>query len=440
MKLSSLSFFQIFNFKTPESRGRIVMLTSAVMDSVINYLTAGIFYTGFLIGNDIDIVDMGIITFIPYIASLFSLVTPMILEKMKRRKWYLCIMRTLYFTVNILGTTLLPVFVHDKDMKILGFGIIVFVAGVLNSLMASGFPVWHLNFIPDDVRARYFSMQQIITMIISAVTLLTSSSIADALNDTPYELEIITAFRYIAYALAIIEMIIMILPKEYPYPQTEKVSFKNVLVLPLKNKPFMFTMSIIAMWQFSSSLTSLFSYYLLNDCNVPYIFINSLDAAYAVFLIVCSPIWVKLLKKWSWLRTFAISAILHLPTNIMYGFATEDNYFWLVMTVRLVQHVLGVGMNLAYANIQYIALPEAERSNYIAFYNVMYNVMALIGSSAATGFVALTKNMTFNIFGIEVVGVQLLMMIFGCLQGLIGLYILKVAPKFGLMPPLKQLR
>ena len=159
-----------------------------------------------------------------------------------------------------------------------------------------------------------------------------------------------------------------------------------------------------------------------------------MDAAYAVFLIVFSPFWVKILKKWSWLKTFAITAIMHLPTNIMYGFATEDNYFWLVMTVRLVQHVLGVGMNLAYANIQYIALPEEGRSNYLVFYTLIINITAFLGSFTATGFIDLTENITFNIFGIEVIGVQLLMMIFGCLQGIIGLYILKTSPKFGLMP------
>ena len=434
MKLSSLGFFQVFNFKTHESRGRIVMLISAVMDMVISYLTAGVFYTGFLIGNNIDIVNVGIISFLPYIASCFSIFAPMILEKLKRRKWYLFWMRTLYFTVNIMGITLLPVFVKDPTLKVVGFGCIVFIASLINALITSGYTVWHLNFIPDDVRAKYFSFQQITSMIFAAITLLTSSSIADALSGTPHELEIITTFRYIAYVLAIIEMVIMLAPKEYSYPQTEKVRFKNVFVLPFKNKQYMFTMSIIAMWQFSSSLTSLFSYYLLNDCNIPYIFINSMDAAYAVFLIVFSPFWVKILKKWSWLKTFAITAIMHLPTNIMYGFATEDNYFWLVMTVRLVQHVLGVGMNLAYANIQYIALPEEGRSNYLVFYTLIINITAFLGSFTATGFIDLTENITFNIFGIEVIGVQLLMMIFGCLQGIIGLYILKTSPKFGLMP------
>ena len=57
MKLSSFEIFQVFNFKTPESRGRVVMLSSAILSSIFGYLTTGIFYTSFLIGNDIDIVD-----------------------------------------------------------------------------------------------------------------------------------------------------------------------------------------------------------------------------------------------------------------------------------------------------------------------------------------------------------------------------------------------
>ena len=432
MKLSELSFFKIFNFKTHESRGRIVMMTSAIMDLVISYLTSGIFYTGFLIGNDIDIVNVGIISFLPYIASCFSIFAPMILEKLKRRKWYLFWMRTLYFTVQILGITLLPIFVKDPTMKVIGFGCIVFTASLINALFTAGYTVWHLNFIPDNVRARYFSFQQIINMIFAAITLLTSSSIADALKGTPHELEIITIFRYIAYAVAVIEMIILLLPKEYPYPPTAKIKLRDVFLLPLKNKPFLFTMSIVSLWQFSNSLTSLFSYYLLDDCHVPYIFINSMDACYALFLIVCSPFWVKLLKKWGWLKTFAFSIILHLPTNIMYGFATEDNYMWLIFSVRMIQHLIGVGMNLAYANIHFLALPEEGRSNYIVFYTLILNITAFLGSSTATWFVSVTKGMTFNIFGAEVFGVQILTMVLGIMQAVIGLYVLKVSPKFGL--------
>ena len=434
MKLSSLEFFKLFNFKTPESRGRIVMITGSIMDSIIGYLTTGIFYTSFLIGNDIDIVDMGILTFLPYITSLLSLLAPTILERMPRRKWYLFIMTTLSSTVSILGTTLLPVFVQDKEMKTVGFAIIVVVAGVLSSLTAAGYSVWHLNFIPEEVRAGFYSIQQVLNMVFAAVTLITSSAVADALSGTPHELEIITTFRYIGFALTIIKMILMLLPKEYPYPRTQKVRLRDVFVLPLKNKKFMFTMSIIAMWQFSGTFSSLFSYYLLNDCKVPYTFINVTDAAYALFLIFLSPFWVKFLKKTSWLKTLAITAFMIAPVEIFYSFANASNYFWIMLIAKMTAHVIGVGQNLAYANVPNLALPEEGRSNYLVFYSIVVSISAFIGTSTVTAVISLTEGMTFNIFGADILGVQLLRMIEGCLKVLIGIYLFKVSPKFGLMP------
>ena len=76
-------------------------------------------------------------------------------------------------------------------------------------------------------------------MVFAGITLLTSSTIADALSGTPKELEIITTFRYIGFALALVHMILLLLPKEYPYPPVAKVRFKDVFMLPLKNKKFM---------------------------------------------------------------------------------------------------------------------------------------------------------------------------------------------------------
>ena len=46
----------------------------------------GIFYTGFLSMYDISITGVGIVTFIPYIASCFSVFSGMILGKIKKRK------------------------------------------------------------------------------------------------------------------------------------------------------------------------------------------------------------------------------------------------------------------------------------------------------------------------------------------------------------------
>lgn len=420
-----LRFFGIFNFKTDDSKGRVAMLISAVCDTLIAQLTGGLFYTGFLIGNDIDIVNLGIIQFLPLIASCFSIFAPLILERFPKRRNLLAIVRLLYFAVNLLGLTLLPIFVTDKAAKAVGFGVIVFVGNLINALTAQGYSVWHLNFIPDEVRAEYFSFQQITSTTIGSVILISSSLIADSLRNTPYEMTVITVLRYIAFGIALFQIIILLLPKEYEYPHAIKIKFRNVFTLPFSNKKFMLSMLFIAMWQFASSLNSLWSYYLLNDVKVPYTFVNGIDAAYAVFLICLSPFAVKLLKKLSWMKTFGITALLQLPTNMLYSFTNASNFVWIMLTVRLTQHILGVAMNLSFANFPFLVLPKEDRSNYLVFYTLVVNITAFVSSSMATGFVALTNGLSFPFFGASFCNVQVLLLICCFLQTATAVFVLR---------------
>ena len=74
-------FFTMFNFRDELAKGRSCMLLSAILASVINWLTTGLFYTSFLMANGIDIVKIGIISFVPFIANCFSIFSPSILER-----------------------------------------------------------------------------------------------------------------------------------------------------------------------------------------------------------------------------------------------------------------------------------------------------------------------------------------------------------------------
>ena len=72
----STRFFTLFNFHDEQAKGRSCMLLSSVIASVISWLTTGLFYTSFLMANGIDIVKIGIITFVPFIANCFSIFSP----------------------------------------------------------------------------------------------------------------------------------------------------------------------------------------------------------------------------------------------------------------------------------------------------------------------------------------------------------------------------
>ena len=88
-----LSFSDIFNLKDEEAKGRTIVLTSSILTTIYNVFITGIFYTGFLTMYGMSITDTGIITFIPYIANMFSIFSNKILSRFVHPKKILILFR-----------------------------------------------------------------------------------------------------------------------------------------------------------------------------------------------------------------------------------------------------------------------------------------------------------------------------------------------------------
>ena len=242
----------IFNWKDPRGRGRCCMLASAAIVKIIQDLTTGTLYTAFLTANNFSIVDAGIISVLPLLASCFTIFSPFILERFPRRKGILAFGRLTYYLLNILGLTLLPFLVKNQEQKLLAFGILVFISGIFNHLFASGYTVWHLNFIEEPIRFRYFSIQQFSTSAIASISIIGMGLLTDSMKGTPYQSTILIIIRMVGLVLAIGDVIILSLPKEYPYPKKEtNIRLRNIFLLPIRNKKFIRTMALVAVWQFA---------------------------------------------------------------------------------------------------------------------------------------------------------------------------------------------
>ncbi len=433
------SFFRTFHLGDDRSRGRCVMLAHSILNATISYLTGGVFYTGFLVANDIDIVNLGIINFLPLLANCLSIFAPLILERFQKRRYLLVGSRLLYFTILILGVTVLPSLVADKAAKVFWFGVIVFSANAVSALTAGGFSVWHLNFIPDSIRAEFFSHQQVISTAISSTTLLVSSLVADALAGTPNQLQVLYILRFIAYGLVLVEAVVLLLPKEYPYPQkVTKLRLSNVFSLAWNCKPFLYTMFVVAAWTLNFYFTSsAMTFYLLETIGTGYSFINFIDASYALFLIALSPFWRRFIRRRGWIYTFAVTAMMHCPTMVLYAFITPGNYTWLMTTVRISQHIMGVGLNLAYANLPFLNLPKEDQSNYLVFHTLVTNLCAFVGSVFSTWFISLMEGLSLNVGFHTFAHVPLLILLQGTGYLIIGFVVYKtrkrIAPKDGLL-------
>lgn len=408
------------------------MLASSILSGIVSNITGGIFYSGYLLEYGITITNIGILTFIPFIATGFSLLSPMILERIQKRKRILAISRAASYAIRILGLILLPLIVQSESGRNIGFAIIVFTASVINSLFSSGYSVWHINFLPESIRPDYFNVSNIIVNFIVGSTTLISAIIADAFSGSQHRLQIITALYVIGFIIAIIDVIVISLPKESEYEHTinKKPKLTDTIRLAFSQKKFMLTMWIMFGYTFASNLTaSVINTYLLEDVGVSYSFVTGINASYFLFFVAFGWLAKRMIVQFAWFKTFAYAVFPLFLTYILYSFVDRTNYTWLMLVVRLVQHTLSIMITITYSNFPYINLPVGDRTNYMSFYVMFVNVASLLAMLLGTGFVGWFGDKTLPVFGRQLDSVQILMLCTGTLLALLAVLVLRLIPR-----------
>lgn len=401
---------KIYTLKTENGRGRCVILAHVANNNVISWLTTGMFYTSFLMIYGIDIVNVGIITFVPYIASCFGIFSPAILERFQKRKVFLGITRAIYYILNILGITLIPVLVADAQARIIALIAVVFISNIVNALTGSGYTVWHIKFVPPEMRADYFSIQSLVSNAIGIGASLASGIVADLLESSAYADTFIIALRYIGFAFAMLDVVLLCLPKEFPYEHSKPPRLKDIFTLPFKSRPFLMTMAVIFLFTFFTAIpSSSLNYYLLNTVGVEYTFVYAINFVYPIIQLFLLPVAKKFVHKHGWFETFALFVFGSFPTQFLYSFIAPGNYLWVLPTVRITQHFFGTFYNLANSNLIYANLPPEDQTNYLSFHSIITNAASFLGMMAGTGFVAWFGDRTLPFLGHAFDSVQMLL-------------------------------
>ncbi len=435
MKTASSRFREVYNFHDPDAKGRLCVLIFTVIEGFLTYITTGIFYTEFLQGYNVDITGAGILSFVPYLASLLVLFTPKLLNHFPRRRWLLAVCKLLYYLFNIVGLTLLPMIITEEGGRLGGMIVITFLSALFNVIATAGYAAWHIRFQPEEVRAYHLTVSQFATAFVAGVLMLSAGWLCDNLADG-----FIVALRFFAFALGVLNIVFLLLPREVEYPVIHTPRFSDILSIPSRNKKFMRTMLVVFLWQFSLyCYSSQLNYYLLDTIGMTQTFYNIIIFLYGPMFILCMNFWRKRIERTSWFLTFAIALLIVAPLQILYGFVQPGElemsigslmwviplYAPLVLLVRVPQHFAGVGHNVAFANFQYINMPLTNRDCYTSFYQIIFNLGSMAGMVFGIVFVEITADMTFTAFGYTyTAGTPLLTMLCGVVQFIIAAYVL----------------
>ena len=398
----------IYNLKDNDAKGRLISLGSSLMTSFYNVFITGIFYTGFLSMYDISIEGAGIISYIPLIASCTSLFSSIILERIKKRKKILIASKIYFYAMYILATTLMPQFVTDPTARLWWLGIILFLAYAVYALFSPGFTPWFYTFYPNDNerRTRYITYNQIFSSIMSSAVMLLSAVITDALSGSEFQNTIILIMRYIAFALVLIDVAMQACAIEYPYPSGAKIKFRQIFTLPFQYKKFLYCLLLIFVWHFIAYLNNgLWAYHLLNHFDFSYTLINSMSVMYTFILIFTQPFWRGVLRKYSWVKTFGLTCLIWVPTEILFFLMNPTNLY-MYIPLCVAQNLLSVGLNLSFSNILYMNLPSENSTAHIAFYSVGVNLFAFLGLYVGTEISSITGDTPIWFLNMEFYSVQ----------------------------------
>ena len=110
-------FHRVFNMQSEVNKGRTLTFVNTAMANIANAVVTGALYTAFLAENGIDIVRVGIISFIPYISWMLSIFSPTILSHFRFRQKLLLLNDWIYYGTIVLGTTIMPLFVKDPTAR-----------------------------------------------------------------------------------------------------------------------------------------------------------------------------------------------------------------------------------------------------------------------------------------------------------------------------------
>lgn len=386
--------------------GRRHLLTGNLAGGVVANLSGGLFFTGLMLillknmpkaYSDNYIGLVGVVTTACGLIQLFS---PLVLEKIPRRKPLLLGLRIIYHIINIFFIALIPLMPISRDHRLFVLIGAIIVMNLITSASAPGFSIWHIACLTEEKRPDYFSISNMISPIISTLTVLAASTFLDGYKAAGAELTGNYILRAVSIPFAIIEMLMYLGIKEPEYHSSEGgINLKKMLTNPWKTPKYLISVSIAFIWTFSASIMgSYYTVYLLDKVGLSYTYMSFAGAFNIPIILIFTPVWAMIIKKRNWFKTLDKAVFLYAFAYIINLLIVKQTA-WMYIVVVIFCNAIAPGINLVFSNIPYMNIPPKDQTNYLSFYSTMAALAGLAGNYIGRTFIMATEDKTIRIFG-----------------------------------------
>lgn len=414
--------------------GRRSILAGTFSGSIINSLTAGIYFTSLMLVMGAGETYIGYASAVVSLGGLFQIFAPLILERLPRRKGLLLTAKGIYHFLNVVVMGILPLLPISHILKLVLFMVTLLTMNAINYIATPGMSAWHLQSLPIQKRGSFYTISNVGTTILTQISAFLAGLLLDhfeedalSLSNLSPTMSAILLLRVAALAFAVIECCSYARVKEFPYEEdagTPKKSGAFLLLQPLKDKLFMRTMLIPIAYSFITGIVGqYFSIYLLEEVKMSYSLIALGGFLSTPLTVLSTPLWYRAARKISWPKVLAIGQIGNLAAYACNAFITTQTqpiYFLCI----ILGSSFGSCINIVHTNLLYLHLPRANRTAYFSLYSIMTLLASFLGINFGIQFISMTQKFNLPLLGFTMGNKQYISLLSAALYLVLSMYTL----------------
>ena len=135
------------------------------------------------------------------------------------------------------------------------------------------------------------------------------------------------------------------------------------------------------------------------------------------------------MQKKGTFRSLAVACFVLAVSYGAYAFVNSGNFLWLMTTVLLVQHGIGMLQTFSVNNMLYISLPKKDQTNYTSCYTFAGNAAVFLGMSTGTAIVAAMGDAHLVLLGHSLSAPAVTLLVQGVLTAVLGVIALLIRKK-----------
>jgi len=352
-------------------QSRRIYLAENAIGILIFSMCTGSFFAGLLSWMGASPATCAMIGAFPQLGCMMQMVSPFFFERMKKRKTAI-ILCCFSFRALLGCMGVMPLIFGGAAQGAVATAYLI--AFLVAGFVTPGLTQWMMDLAPREGRGRYFAWRDIISSVVSAVTILLLSTALDALIEAGHPREGYMLIFGVVLVLAAVDAVLLFRMEEPETSGIVKLTPADIL-RPFKDPRFFPIVMFIMLWFLAENLSLGFlPVYQLKVLGLDYKMIAMITTISSVAGIAMSWVWGNFADRYGWRKLLAAGCALMTLSSLLWFFLPVS-LAWFAPVVQCISTVGGIAYSMSNVNLQYASCPEAGKTAYLGVTAAASNIV-----------------------------------------------------------------